>query len=181
LSRRPGGSYAATNHPCPLIPILVAVVAVQQESTASDMEAVVSSSIASRYVTSHIASRQPPKWAPNKRCWQAIPSHKFRVGQVVNYHPSRRLYAPAGVYTITARLPQRDDGPFEYRIKHPSEAHERIAGNPTRRSGFAGRASSPESRTEARYVWLWHVPDLLRAAWDFGSRGRSGRALDRLE
>ena len=35
--------------------------------------------------------------------------------------------APQGVYTITARLPQSDDGQFEYRIKHPSEAHERIA------------------------------------------------------
>jgi hypothetical protein len=56
-----------------------------------------------------------------------MPSHKFRVGQVVNYHPSRRLDAPQGVYTITARLPQSDDGQFEYRIKHPSEAHERIA------------------------------------------------------
>jgi hypothetical protein len=53
--------------------------------------------------------------------------HKFRVGQVVNYHPSRRLDVPRGVYTITAGLPQGDDGQFEYRIKHPSEPHERIA------------------------------------------------------
>jgi hypothetical protein len=53
--------------------------------------------------------------------------HKFRLGQFVNYHPSRRLDAPRGVYTITARLPQSDDGQFEYRIKHPSEDHERIA------------------------------------------------------
>ena len=56
-----------------------------------------------------------------------MPGRKFRVGQVVNYHPSRRLDAPRGVYTITARLPQSDDGQFEYRIKHPKEAHERIA------------------------------------------------------
>jgi hypothetical protein len=53
--------------------------------------------------------------------------HKFHIGQVVNYHPSRRLDALRGVYTITARLPQSDDGQFEYRIKHSSEPHERIA------------------------------------------------------
>jgi hypothetical protein len=56
-----------------------------------------------------------------------MPGHKFRVSQVVNYNPSRRLDAPRGVYTITARLPQSDDGQFEYRIKHSSEPHERIA------------------------------------------------------
>jgi len=56
-----------------------------------------------------------------------MPGHKFRVGQVVNYHPSQRLDAPRDAYTITARLPQSDEGYFEYRIKYPSEAHERIA------------------------------------------------------
>jgi hypothetical protein len=61
------------------------------------------------------------------RYWQTMPGHKFRVGQIVNYNPSRRLDAPRGVYTITARLPQSDDGQFEYRIKHSSEPHERIA------------------------------------------------------
>jgi hypothetical protein len=35
--------------------------------------------------------------------------------------------APSGVYTVTRRLPQGDDGQFEYRIKHASEEHERIA------------------------------------------------------
>ncbi len=28
-----------------------------------------------------------------------MPGHKFRVGQLVNYHPSRGLDAPRGVYT----------------------------------------------------------------------------------
>ena len=42
LSRRPGGSCAVTNHPCPLIPILVVVVVARLESTASEMEVVVS-------------------------------------------------------------------------------------------------------------------------------------------
>jgi hypothetical protein len=35
--------------------------------------------------------------------------------------------APRGVYTVTARLPQGNDGQFEYRIKHSGEEHERIA------------------------------------------------------
>ena len=35
-------------------------------------------------------------------------------------------YAPPGLYVVTAKLPERD-GEFEYRIKHTSELHERIA------------------------------------------------------
>ena len=39
----------------------------------------------------------------------------------------RNVDAPSGVYTVTGRLPQGDDGQFEYRIKHSHEDHERIA------------------------------------------------------
>ena len=57
-----------------------------------------------------------------------MPDHKFHVGQVVSYRPgSRNVDAPSGVYTVTGRLPQGDDGQFEYRIKHSYEDHERIA------------------------------------------------------
>ena len=57
-----------------------------------------------------------------------MPTHKFHVGQVVFYRPaSGRVDAPSGVYTVTRRLPQGDDGQFEYRIKHSDEDHERIA------------------------------------------------------
>ena len=57
-----------------------------------------------------------------------MPTHKFHVGQVVFYRSaSRRVDAPSGVYTVTRRLPQDDDGQFEYRIKHSDEDHERIA------------------------------------------------------
>ena len=59
---------------------------------------------------------------------ETMASHRFRIGQSVNYRPaSRGQDAPRGVYEITARLPQGDDGQFEYRIKHSGEAHERIA------------------------------------------------------
>ena len=51
--------------------------------------------------------------------------HKFILGQAVEYRP-RGLYAPRGIYVVTALLPERD-GEFEYHIKHISEPHERIA------------------------------------------------------
>jgi hypothetical protein len=55
-------------------------------------------------------------------------SHRFHIGQSVTYQPtSRGLDAPRGAYEIIARLPQGDDGQFEYRIKHSGEVHERIA------------------------------------------------------
>jgi len=46
----------------------------------------------------------------------------------VSYRPaSPSQDAPRGAYKVTARLPQSDDGQFEYRIKHSGEAYERIA------------------------------------------------------
>jgi hypothetical protein len=52
--------------------------------------------------------------------------HKFKIGQAVGYRASRGISAPGGTYVVTARLPERD-GEFEYRIRSPDEAHERIA------------------------------------------------------
>ena len=52
--------------------------------------------------------------------------HKFNIGQLVDYHPPRGIYAPRGPYLIAAQLPMRD-GEFEYHIRHPNEVHERIA------------------------------------------------------
>jgi hypothetical protein len=43
--------------------------------------------------------------------------HKFILGQAVEYSPRGRLYAPPGIYVVTAKLPERD-GEFEYHIKH---------------------------------------------------------------
>ena len=36
------------------------------------------------------------------------------------------MYAPRGAYVVTAKLPERE-GEFEYRIRHMSEQHERMA------------------------------------------------------
>jgi hypothetical protein len=52
--------------------------------------------------------------------------HKFILGQAVEYRSPRGLYAPPGIYVVTANLPERD-GKFEYHIKHTSDRHERIA------------------------------------------------------
>ena len=52
---------------------------------------------------------------------------KFRVGQSVTFAANIRARgATAGAYVVTKQLPERGDE-FEYRIKSPSEAHERVA------------------------------------------------------
>jgi hypothetical protein len=69
--------------------------------------------------------RQTPTGAT---CGVTMATHRFHIGQSVGYRPaSRSQDAPRGAYKISARLPQADDGQFEYRIKHSGEAHERIA------------------------------------------------------
>jgi len=52
--------------------------------------------------------------------------HRFKIGQTVQYDPPRGFRAPSGTYVVTAVLPERD-GRFEYRIKHSTEPHERLA------------------------------------------------------
>ena len=55
-----------------------------------------------------------------------MPTHKFHVGQPVEFNPPRGIYAPRGAYVVTAKLPERD-GVFEYRVRSASEEHERAA------------------------------------------------------
>jgi hypothetical protein len=50
---------------------------------------------------------------------------KFKIGQWVGYRPRRGTYAPEGAFRVTALLPARNDE-FEYRIRHPDEAHDRV-------------------------------------------------------
>jgi hypothetical protein len=52
--------------------------------------------------------------------------YKFKIGQSVHLTASARSGAPAGPYQITQRMPERD-GELQYRIKSPSEGHERVA------------------------------------------------------
>jgi hypothetical protein len=52
--------------------------------------------------------------------------HRYRIGQRVGLAARMSRSAPTGSYVVTKRLPERD-GEVEYRIKHMSEAHERVA------------------------------------------------------
>jgi hypothetical protein len=54
-------------------------------------------------------------------------SHRFILGQAVEYSAPPRLYAPPGIYVVTAKLPERD-GELQYHIKHTSEPYECIVG-----------------------------------------------------
>lgn len=54
-------------------------------------------------------------------------SHKFAVGQMVEFLPNLRDYSiPSGRYKIQRLLPvERRE--FQYRVKHMIDGHERIA------------------------------------------------------
>jgi hypothetical protein len=55
-------------------------------------------------------------------------SHKFKIGDTVNYYPSDRMHSTArGTYTITGFMPTGGDHQPEYRINHFSEDFERVA------------------------------------------------------
>ena len=53
---------------------------------------------------------------------------KFAVGDDVHFHPTAGslIAAASGSYVVKGRMPE-DDGESRYRIKHPTEPHERIA------------------------------------------------------
>ncbi len=58
-----------------------------------------------------------------------MPTHKFRIGQIVTYRPAvRGQDARPGAYMIITRLPQSEEtGEFEYRIRNLTEEHECVA------------------------------------------------------
>ena len=55
-----------------------------------------------------------------------MPSHKFRVGDVVLPMPAVSQNIAGGTYQVT-RLLLENRGEFEYRIKNLEEPHERVA------------------------------------------------------
>ena len=55
-------------------------------------------------------------------------SHKFKIGQTVNYRPKDRTLSTArGTYTVAGLMPALDGQRPEYRIRHFSEEFERVA------------------------------------------------------
>ena len=55
-----------------------------------------------------------------------MPSHKFRIGEIVSIRPARNLNMPGGFYEVTKQLPDTG-GECEYRVKSANEPHERVA------------------------------------------------------
>jgi len=68
-------------------------------------------------------------------------AHKFKVAQAVEFQPTDGVFAPRGMYLVTACLPERN-GEFEYRIKHPAEEHQRI-GRESELRGIADDGERP--------------------------------------
>ena len=57
-----------------------------------------------------------------------MPKHKYQLGQLVRYFPSKLQEAStSGDYKITRLLPY-EGGELQYRVKHASEVFERVAG-----------------------------------------------------
>ena len=54
-----------------------------------------------------------------------MPSHKFKVGDIVAIRPAISRNVPGGVYEIVKQLPGSDEP--EYRIKGVNEPHQRLA------------------------------------------------------
>ena len=55
-----------------------------------------------------------------------MPSHKFKIGEIVMLKGSVSRNVPGGVYEVVKQLPHNGHE-FEYRIKSSSQSHERVA------------------------------------------------------
>ena len=62
----------------------------------------------------------------NHETEKAVTSHKFKIGQSVNYTSGPFGASASGVYQITQLLPPEGDD-FQYKIKSAAEPHERVA------------------------------------------------------
>ena len=56
---------------------------------------------------------------------EAMPSHKFKVGDIVTVRPSISRNAPGGVFEVIKLLPGSSEP--EYRIKSSNEPYHRVA------------------------------------------------------
>jgi len=54
-----------------------------------------------------------------------MPSHKFRIGDLVTINPAISRFVPGGVFEVIKQLP--GNGERQYRIKNADEPHERVA------------------------------------------------------
>jgi hypothetical protein len=56
----------------------------------------------------------------------AMAEHKFKIGEMVFFHPKASIDAPRGAYQIIKRLPP-SEGAFQYVIRSAYEDHQRVA------------------------------------------------------
>jgi len=54
-----------------------------------------------------------------------MPSHKFKIGDIVAIRPAISWFVPSGVLEVIKQLP--GNGERQYRIKSANEPHERVA------------------------------------------------------
>jgi len=71
--------------------------------------------------------------------------HKFILGQAVGYTATRGLYAPPGIYVVTAKLPERD-GEFEITSNIPVNGTKALRG----KANFV--RSADDARQHARIL-----------------------------
>jgi hypothetical protein len=64
-----------------------------------------------------VAPRRPAETARAKIRGVPMPSHKFKIGDVVTLKPAISRNVPGGTYQVTKRLPE-NQGEFEYCIKN---------------------------------------------------------------
>jgi hypothetical protein len=61
----------------------------------------------------------------------SVTEYKFKIGQLVYFHPKRagrsHVDAVHGPYQIIERLPTTDDGEYQYEIRSAVEGHNRVA------------------------------------------------------
>jgi hypothetical protein len=61
----------------------------------------------------------------------SVTEYKFKIGQLVYFHPKRagRSHADAvhGPYQIIKRLPTTNEGEYQYEIRSAVEGHNRVA------------------------------------------------------
>jgi hypothetical protein len=84
------------------------------------------------------------------QCKKGVLKYRKIERPAVEFSPPRWLYAPPGIYVVTAKLPERD-GEFEYHIKHTKEFHEphcertrAFRGPPVTLSRYAKRTLAPQ-------------------------------------
>jgi hypothetical protein len=64
-------------------------------------------------------------YPPKKRREEPMPSHKFKIGDIVAINPTISRFVPGGIFEVIKQLPGSNEP--EYHIKSFNEPHQRLA------------------------------------------------------